>query len=126
MNDQKKSEKELLFFKNIGVFMKQTRLENKKTQSYVAKLLNVTFQQIQKYEKASNFIGVWKFMLFCHRFNIDCGKIISDAKDNLYLPEQLIKEGKIQVTSVSQSEIANDPNINLSPKYWIDKKNDSQ
>ena len=30
MSDQKKSEKELLFFKNIGVFMKQTRLENKK------------------------------------------------------------------------------------------------
>ena len=38
----------------------------------------------------------------------------------------LSEEGKIQVTTVSQSEIANDPNINLSPKYWIDKKNDSK
>ena len=126
MNDQKKSEKELLFFKNIGVFMKQTRLENKKTQSYVAKLLNVTFQQIQKYEKASNFIGIWKFISFCNRFDVDLSKVVSDAKDNLYLPEQLIKEGKIQVTTVSQSEIANDPNINLSANYWIDKKNDSK
>ena len=30
---KKTNPKELLLFKNIGVFMKETRLENKKTQS---------------------------------------------------------------------------------------------
>ena len=121
---KKTNPKELLLFKNIGVFMKDTRLENKKTQSYVAKLLNCTFQQVQKYEKASNFIGLFKLETFCERFGKDIGKVVSDAKDNLFLPEQLIEEGKIKVTSVTYNEIANDPNINLSAKYWIDKKND--
>ena len=122
---KKNNPKELILFKNIGVFMKETRLENKKTQSYVAKLLNCTFQQVQKYEKASNFIGLFKLETFCERFGKDIGKVVSDAKDNLFLPEQLIEEGKIKVTSVTYKEISNDPNYNLSPKYWINKKNDN-
>ena len=93
---KKTNPKELLLFKNIGVFMKETRLENKKTQSYVANLLSCTFQQVQKYEKATNFIGLFKLETFCERFGKDIGKVVSDAKDNLFLPEKLIEEGKIK------------------------------
>ena len=121
---KKTNPKELLLFKNIGVFMKETRLENKKTQSYVAKLLNFTFQQVQKYEKASNFIGLFKLETFCERFGKDIGKVVSDAKDNLFLPEQLIEEGKIKVTSVSIKDIANDPTHRLDAIHWMNKKDD--
>ena len=31
---------------------------------------------------------------------------------------------KPKVVIVNRSEIAKDKNFNLSPKYWIDKKND--
>jgi transcriptional regulator with XRE-family HTH domain len=121
---KKTNPKELLLFKNIGVFMKETRLENKKTQSYVAKLLNCTFQQVQKYEKASNFIGLFKLETFCERFGKDIGKVVSDAKDNLFLPEQLIEEGKIKVTSVSIKDIANDPTHRLDAIHWLNKKDE--
>ena len=124
--NMKNNTKELLYFKNIGCFMKQTRMEHKKTQSFVGNILGCTFQQIQKYEKASNYIGKWKFILFCQKFNCDMGLVISQCLDNMYLPEQLIEEGKIQVTTVSHDEIVNDPNINLSPQYWIDKKNNDK
>ena len=42
----------------------------------------------------------------------------------MYLPEQLIEEGKIQVTTVTSQEIANDPTHRLDAKYWIDKKSE--
>ena len=39
----------------IGLQIKKIRLIQKKTQTRVAKIVNVSFQQIQKYEKGSNF-----------------------------------------------------------------------
>lgn len=38
----------------IGLQIKKIRLIQKKTQTRVAKIVNVSFQQIQKYEKGSN------------------------------------------------------------------------
>lgn len=39
---------------SVGKKIKTRRLELKKTQSWLAKKIGVTFQQIQKYEKGSN------------------------------------------------------------------------
>ena len=39
---------------SVGQKIKKRRLELKKTQSWLAKKIGVTFQQIQKYEKGSN------------------------------------------------------------------------
>ena len=49
MEDDKK-----ILNKFIGAKIKKRRLELKKTQSWLAKKIGVTFQQIQKYEKGSN------------------------------------------------------------------------
>ena len=38
----------------VGQKIKSRRLELKKTQSWLAKKIGVTFQQVQKYEKGSN------------------------------------------------------------------------
>ena len=39
---------------SVGQKIKTRRLELKKTQSWLAKKIGVTFQQVQKYEKGSN------------------------------------------------------------------------
>ena len=39
---------------SVGQKIKTRRLELKKTQSWLAKKVGVTFQQVQKYEKGSN------------------------------------------------------------------------
>ena len=49
MEDDKKN-----FNKFIGARIKKRRLELKKTQTWLAKKIGVTFQQVQKYEKGSN------------------------------------------------------------------------
>ena len=39
---------------SVGKKIKSRRLELKKTQTWLAKKIGVTFQQVQKYEKGSN------------------------------------------------------------------------
>jgi transcriptional regulator with XRE-family HTH domain len=48
------NEKVRQFNISVGQKIKTRRLELKKTQSWLAKKIGVTFQQIQKYEKGSN------------------------------------------------------------------------
>ena len=43
-----------LFNLSVGKKIKTRRLELKKTQSWLAKKIGVTFQQVQKYEKGMN------------------------------------------------------------------------
>ena len=45
---------ELIFTKIVGLQLKKIRLMRGYTQTRVAKAINVTFQQIQKYEKGTN------------------------------------------------------------------------
>ena len=51
-----------IFSINLGIFLRKQRLDLKKTQTWVAKHVNVTFQQIQKYEKGTNSISVYKLL----------------------------------------------------------------
>ena len=50
------------FDKSLGLRIKTRRLELNKTQSWLAKKIGVTFQQVQKYEKGSNGISTPKLM----------------------------------------------------------------
>ena len=43
----------------------------------------------------------------------------------MYLPEELIKEGKIKVTTVSINDIAKDPTHRLDAKYWLEKQDEN-
>jgi len=45
---------ELIFTKIVGLQLKKIRLSRGFTQTRVAKAINITFQQIQKYEKGTN------------------------------------------------------------------------
>jgi hypothetical protein len=117
MGKRANSNAERMFMKNIGAFVKEKRLEINKTQSFVADWLNVTFQQIQKYEKNSNDLGLWNFVVYCKKFDVDPGMVISQALDNMYLPDQLIEEGKIQVTTTDVPLVKSKP-VNI---FEIDK-----
>jgi len=54
----------------IGLQLKKIRLVNKMTQTRVAKTINVTFQQIQKYEKGLNICSPIKLLALSDYFNL--------------------------------------------------------
>jgi len=81
-NKINRTDEQLLFEKEIGKWLKKTRLSKSKinpltgrtmvvTQSKLAKHLGVTFQQVQKYEGGANGLGLFKFRQCCVFFNTD-------------------------------------------------------
>ena len=74
---------------NLGIFMRKARLDRKKTQTQVARALGVTFQQIQKYEKGTNAIGVYGLLLWWDYIkpNKDIGVTLKNCYDNVYLKQ---------------------------------------
>tara|TARA_B100001939_G_scaffold341911_1_gene352191 strand:- start:236 stop:541 length:306 start_codon:yes stop_codon:yes gene_type:complete len=60
------------FYRNVADWLRTTRDSQPKkvTQTKAAKHLNVTFQQIQKYERGINNIGLEKFYDLCKLYNI--------------------------------------------------------
>jgi len=75
-----RTEEQALFEKEVGKWLRKTRLSKTKinpltgrtmvvTQTKLAKHLGVTFQQVQKYESGSNGLGLYKFRQCCVFFN---------------------------------------------------------
>ena len=75
-----RTSEQILFEKEIGKWLKKTRLSKTKineltgrtmlvTQSKLATHLGVTFQQVQKYESGANALGLFKFRQCCVFFN---------------------------------------------------------
>ena len=57
-----------------------------KTQSHIANTMNLTFQQIQKYEKAQNGISADKLFALCKKEGYDIAKFFAGK------PEDLLEE----------------------------------
>ena len=55
----------------IAQMLYAQRISKKKTQTQVGKVLGVTFQQVQKYEKSANGIPSTKLMKFCNHYKIN-------------------------------------------------------
>jgi len=55
---------------HIGIRLKQIRTEKNLTQTKVAKALNVTFQQIQKYEKGTNGLNASRIQALSNYLNV--------------------------------------------------------
>ena len=70
-----------IFNNIIGLKLRQKRLELKLTQSRVGSMLNVTFQQIQKYETGLNGISLNNLWKFCILNNVDINWFFQDIKD---------------------------------------------
>jgi len=54
----------------IGLQLKKIRLVNKMTQTKVSKTINVSFQQIQKYEKGLNLCSAINLLALSEYFNV--------------------------------------------------------
>jgi len=57
--------------KIAGLQLRKVRLLRKKSQTKVAKALNITFQQIQKYEKGKNSISLNNAQKLCEFFKVN-------------------------------------------------------
>tara|TARA_R100001591_G_scaffold7147_1_gene13485 strand:+ start:284 stop:652 length:369 start_codon:yes stop_codon:yes gene_type:complete len=99
------------FNKSIGIKIKKRRLELKKTQTWLAKKINVTFQQIQKYEKGMNGTSAYRLLQISLALKVSM---------TYFFPTPMLPN----FTTVTHEEILQDKNLNLSPKHWIEKKKD--
>ena len=87
------------FNKHLGSKLKLRRLALGLTQTKVAKAINVTFQQIQKYEKGTNGVSSTRLLQIANFLNVPVVYFFEDFKD--YNPKD--KEG-----------ISSDENLNYS------------
>ena len=92
------------------------------TQTILANRILVTFQQVQKYEKGANGTSSYRLLQISQALGVRVSDIFKKAYHDI--PEILtyFEDKKHKYTEVSIEEIKQDPNLNLSPKYWIEKK----
>ena len=92
------------------------------TQTELANRIFVTFQQVQKYEKGMNGTSSYRLLQIAEALGVRVSDIFVKAYHDI--PEILtyFEDKKHKYTEVSIEEIKQDPNLNLSPKYWIEKK----
>ena len=70
-NNYSEEDNEKIFRSVMGMKMRQRRLDLGFTQTKISRMLNVTFQQIQKYEKGTNAISSLKLLKFCEVTDTD-------------------------------------------------------
>ena len=75
---------EKVFKKVYGCQLKKIRLMKGYTQTKVAKAINVTFQQIQKYEKGKNAVSVHNELKLAEFLDCDRNYFIQPITDNGY------------------------------------------
>ena len=112
------------FNQECGEYIKGLRISKGLTQTNVANAINVTFQQVQKYEKGINGLSLQKFCMFCNLFNVDPNTFLKAFDSGILILTNQVKD--VKVTEVSLEEIKKDPTMRLDAKYWIDKKNEDE
>ena len=77
--DLSNDENETIAAEVIGLRLKRLRLLRNKTQTRVAKKINVTFQQLQKYERGRNRISASKLWLIAQELDAPVQWFFTDA-----------------------------------------------
>ena len=75
---------------SVGKKIKTRRLELKKTQSWLAKKIGVTFQQVQKYEKGSNGTNLFNLKLIADALQVSVLYFFVEEKPLLLTKEMEI------------------------------------
>jgi transcriptional regulator with XRE-family HTH domain len=83
------------FNKHLGNKLKLRRLALGLTQTKVAKAINVTFQQIQKYEKGTNGVSSTRLLQLSNYLKVPIDYFFED------FPQYLINAEKLKETSIS-------------------------
>ena len=80
-NNYSEADNDKIFRSVIGMKMRQRRLDLGFTQTKISRMLQVTFQQIQKYEKGTNSISSLKLLKFCELTDTDMKWFFEPFKD---------------------------------------------
>lgn len=87
----------------IGAYIRSMRKEKGLTENDLAKLINLSQQQISRYEKGITPISISKILLIINALNLSIDdfieKVIRPEQDNLYIHmiEDLKKNGAIKM-----------------------------
>jgi len=76
MSNRQRTPEEFAFNTTVGSNIKYLRNTRSLNQSKVAAVLNVSFQQIQKYEKGTNGICALKLKLLADFFKVGCDVLV--------------------------------------------------
>ena len=87
---------EVNFNKHLGSKLKLRRLALGLTQTKVAKAINVTFQQIQKYEKGTNGVSSIRLLQLSNYLKVPINYFFEDYPDYLINVEKS-KEGLVNI-----------------------------
>ena len=79
---------------SVGQKIKSRRLELKKTQTWLAKKIGVTFQQVQKYEKGSNGTNLFNLKQMADALQVSVLYFFVEEK-----PLLLTKEEAMEITN---------------------------
>ena len=105
------------FNKHLGNKLKLRRLALGLTQTKVAKAINVTFQQIQKYEKGTNGVSSIRLLQLSNYLKVPINYFFQDCSEYLINADK-IKEGHMNVNYnflvKVYSELTNDQKIKFS------------
>ena len=84
------------FNKHLGSKLKLRRLALGLTQTKVAKAINVTFQQIQKYEKGTNGVSSMRLLQLSNYLKVPISYFFEDFSEYLINAEK-IKEDHLSI-----------------------------
>ena len=105
------------FNKHLGNKLKLRRLALGLTQTKVAKAINVTFQQIQKYEKGTNGVSSIRLLQLSNYLKVPINYFFEDFSEYLINADK-IKEGHMNVNYnflvKVYSELTSDQKIKFS------------
>ena len=110
------------FNKHLGSKLKLRRLALGLTQTKVAKAINVTFQQIQKYEKGTNGVSSIRLLQLSNYLKVPINYFFEDFSDYLINIEKS-KQGPLNVNytflAKLYSELSNEQKIKFSKNLQI-------
>ena len=110
------------FNEHLGNKLKLRRLALGLTQTKVAKAINVTFQQIQKYEKGTNGVSSIRLLQLSNYLKVPINYFFEDFSDYLINIEKS-KQGPLNVNytflTKLYSELSNEQKIKFSKNLQI-------
>ena len=114
------------FNKHLGNKLKMRRLALGLTQTKVAKAINVTFQQIQKYEKGTNGVSSIRLLQLSNYLKVPINYFFEDFPEYLLNLEKS-KEGHLNVNynflAKIYSELTDDQKIKFSKSLQTSNQN---
>ena len=111
------------FNKHLGNKLKLRRLALGLTQTKVAKAINVTFQQIQKYEKGTNGVSSIRLLQLANYLKVPVNYFFEDFSEYLINLEKPNEEGRLNVNYnflvKLYSELNNDQKLKFTKSLQI-------